>query len=661
MRIGKEVLNDFEAAKNKEFLMTNGIGGYASRTINNLSSRIYSGLLVASLNPPVERRLLLSDLKERICIKDKRIEEKNNIISLKDRSKENFGNLYVTSSAEISKQYGFEFKLYPKYSYYINETFVDKEIVMEYGHNTTVIKYTVRTTCNDIDLEILPLINNRDHHQTSLREDFKCAQILKENGVSITFDINDIKLNLLSDKCKYLKKEAWIDDIPYFVEIERGDNRLDCHFNPGYFKISIDKFSTVEFTIVASAEECKELDGNYYISKEIERKNNLLNKVESRNEFIDNLILSSDNFIVSRKSTNLKTIIAGYPWFSDWGRDTMIAMPGLTLCTNRFDDAKEILISFKKYIKNGLIPNMFPDNGVKSLYNTIDATLWYFNAIYKYLEYTKDYDFVYENLIEDLNNIIKHHINGTYYSIKMDDDGLLIGGDKNTQLTWMDVKVAGHAVTPRYGKAVEVNALWYNAICFIIDLNRKFNIECSEYEEIKQKIEENFIKTFWCEEKSYFYDYVCEEERNSQIRPNGIIVLNLPYHLVDKERGKKALKTAFEHLYTPYGLRSLSSLDVEFRGEYKGNLYERDMSYHQGTVWSWLIGPMIIATKEYLNDINLCKKMIEPFKDHLNDGGILGISEIFDGKNPHNPRGAYAQAWGVGEVFRSYMEVIRMR
>ena len=658
MRVGKEVLKDFEIAKNKEFLITNGIGGYASRTINGLSSRIYSGLLIASLKPPVERRLLLSDLRERISIKDKSIGDKNNMISLIDRTKENFKNLYITSSVEKTKQYGFEFKTYPKYSYYISDTFIDKEIVMEYGCNTTAIKYTVKTTCNDVELEILPLINNRDHHNRTLREDFKCIQRLKENGVGLTFDINDIKLNLLSDKCEYLKKEAWIDDISYFVEIERGDNGLDCHFNPGYFKISIDKFSTVEFTIVASTDECAELDGDYYINKEIERKNNLLNKIENRDKFTDNLIISSDNFIVSRKSTNLKTIIAGYPWFSDWGRDTMIAMVGLTLCTNRFNDAKEILISFKKYIKDGLIPNMFPDNGVKPLYNTIDATLWYFNAVYKYLEYTNDYEFIYNDLIGDLNNIINNHIKGTYYSIKVDSDGLLMGGDKNTQLTWMDVKVAGHAVTPRYGKAVEINALWYNTICFMIDLNKRFNIECDEYIEIKEKIEKNFKKTFWCEKTNYFYDYVCEEERNSQIRPNGIIALSLPYSLIDEETGKKALETAFNHLYTPYGLRSLSNLDVEFRGGYKGNLYERDMSYHQGTVWSWLIGPMITATKKYLKDIELCKRMIEPFKDHLNDAGILGISEIFDGKNPYTPRGAYSQAWGIGEVLRAYIEEI---
>lgn len=659
MRIGKEVLNNFDMAKNKEFLITNGLGGYASRTVNNLSSRIYSGLLIASLNPPVERRLLLSDLKERIAIKNENRQRNDNIINLKDRNKKSFKNLYVTSSSETINQESFEFNIYPKYSYYIDETFIDKEIVMDYGYNTTAIKYTVTTTVNDIELEIVPFINNRNHHDTTEKDDFLCMQKIHESGVNLTFDINDVKLNLLSDKCKFIKDENWVCDIPYFIEIERGNLGVDYHFNPGYFKINVDKFSKVEFTIIATTEDNVNLDGNYYIEKEVKRKNTLLDDIGNRDEFIDKLALSSDNFIVSRKSTGLKTIIAGYPWFSDWGRDTMIAMVGLTLCTNRFNDAKEILISFKKYIKNGLIPNMFPDSGVNPLYNTIDATLWYFNAVYKYLEYTNDYEFIYNDLIDDLNNIIKNHINGTYYSIKMDEDGLLMGGDKNTQLTWMDVKVAGHAVTPRYGKAVEINALWYNAICFMIDLNKKFNIECSEYKEVKEKIEKNFKKEFWCEETNYFYDYVCSEERNSQIRPNGVIALSLPYSLIDEETGKKALETAFKHLYTPYGLRSLSNLDVEFRGEYKGNLYERDMSYHQGTVWTWLIGPMITATKKYLNDIELCKKMIEPFKNHLEEGCILGISEILDGKNPYNPRGAYNQAWGVGEVLRAYVEDIK--
>ena len=659
MRIEKQTLSDFNVAKNKKFLITNGLGGYASRTVNNLSSRIYSGLLIASLNPPVERRLLLSDLRERIAIKDETRQRNDNIIHLSDRNKKNFKNLYVTSSNEISMQESFEFNIYPKYSYYVNEAFIDKEIVMDYGHNTTVIKYTIQTTANDIELEIMPLINNRNHHDVTMKNDFLCIQKNNKNGVSLTFDINDIKLNLLSDKCKFFKDENWICDTPYFIEIERGNLGIDYQFTPGYFNINVQKFSRVEFSIIATTEEDVSLDGDYYINKEIERKNNLLKKIKNRDEFIDKLVLSSDNFIVSRKSTGLKTIIAGYPWFSDWGRDTMIAMIGLTLCTNRFDDAREILISFKKDIKNGLIPNMFPDSGMNPLYNTIDGTLWYFNAVYKYLEYTNDYDFIYENLIDNLNDIINNHIKGTYYSIKMDGDGLLMGGDENTQLTWMDVKVAGHAVTPRYGKAIEINALWYNAICFMIDLNKKFNIEYYAYEKIKEKIEKTFIKTFWCKETNYFYDYIYGEKKNKQIRPNGVIALSLPYSLVNKEIGKKALETVFKQLYTPYGLRSLSNLDVEFRGEYKGNLYERDMSYHQGSVWSWLIGPIITATKRYLNDTRLCEKMIEPFKNHLNDSCVLGISEIFDGKNPYNPRGAYAQAWGVGEVLRAYIEDVK--
>ena len=598
MRIEKQTLSDFNVAKNKKFLITNGLGGYASRTVNNLSSRIYSGLLIASLNPPVERRLLLSDLRERIAIKDETRQRNDNIIHLSDRNKKNFKNLYVISSNEISMQESFEFNIYPKYSYYVNETFIDKEIVMDYGHNTTVIKYTIQTTANDIELEIMPLINNRNHHDVTMKNDFLCIQKNNKNGVSLTFDINDIKLNLLSDKCKFFKDENWICDTPYFIEIERGNLGIDYQFTPGYFNINVQKFSRVEFSIIATTEENVSLD-------------------------------------------------------------TMIAMIGLTLCTNRFDDAREILISFKKYIKNGLIPNMFPDSGMNPLYNTIDGTLWYFNAVYKYLEYTNDYDFIYENLIDNLNDIINNHIKGTYYSIKMDGDGLLMGGDENTQLTWMDVKVAGHAVTPRYGKAIEINALWYNAICFMIDLNKKFNIEYYAYEKIKEKIEKTFIKTFWCKETNYFYDYIYGEERNKQIRPNGVIALSLPYSLVNKEIGKKALETVFKQLYTPYGLRSLSNLDVEFRGEYKGNLYERDMSYHQGSVWSWLIGPIITATKRYLNDTRLCEKMIEPFKNHLNDSCVLGISEIFDGKNPYNPRGAYAQAWGVGEVLRAYIEDVK--
>lgn len=659
MRFGKETLKYFHISSNKEYIMTNGLGGYASRTINDVSARRYSSLLVASLNPPVERVMLLSSIKETVLMSDSNSIDPCNVGSIELVEHK----LYQTSGDEPCNQHSFEFEFYPKFSYNINGAIVTKEIVMEHGKNTTVIKYTVKTTNKPLEMHLSPMVNNRDHHHTTKKNVFKCSQHIKENGVTLSFDINDIKLNLLSDKCSYVQDESWVQDVPYKIEIERGDLTVsDYHLNPGYFSIQVDKFSTAEFTIVATIEEdITNLDGNYYIEKEVNRKKALLELLPERDELIDELALACDNFITYRKSTGLKTIMAGYPWFTDWGRDTMIAMMGLTLSTNRFHDAREILLSFSKYVKNGLIPNMFPDSGVEPMYNTIDGTMWYFTAVTKFLEYTNDYDFVKENLFDILSEIIHHHIIGTDFHIKMDADGLLSGGNKDTQLTWMDVKVNGYAVTPRYGKAVEINALWYNAICTMIHLSEKFNKDFTQLVGIKALIEKNFVKEFWCEETNYFYDYIADGVKNAQIRPNALIALSLPYSLVNEEMGKKAVGTAFEHLYTPYGMKSLSAKDVEFRGIYEGSLFQRDMTYHQGTVWSWLIGPMITATKKYLKDTDLCAQMVEPFKDHLRDGGLSGIAEIFDGSNPHNPRGCFTQAWGVSEVLRAYLEDVKRK
>lgn len=648
IRFGKYELKDLDSSLSKEYLITNGLGGYCTASICGAGVRKYSGLLIACLNPPVERRLLLSKLDESLFIDGKEFKLYSNVYT--DKRTDN-GYLYEQS---------FEYEYFPVQNYEVNGVFLSKSITMVYGKNTTVITYKIRNNNKPIKLRLEAQVNNRDHHGNTKRGDFKCNQELISNGVRITYNINNVELFLKSDLAKYIETSEWIENILYYDEVERGLDNFDYHYKAGYFEISLEPKEQKEFTIIASTEEVVDLNGKHYFEIEKTRKEELISKLTIKDELTKQLTLSADQFIVKRKSTNTATVIAGYPWFTDWGRDTMIALPGLTLTSGRFEEAKELLITFAKYEKEGLIPNMFPDDGVEPLYNTIDGTLWYFNAVHKYLEYTKDYDFIKENIFTTLTSMIENHIKGTLYNIKMDEkDCLLSGGNKDIQLTWMDVKIKDWTVTPRQGKAVEINALWYNAVCVYTELCKRFSLEYKYYEELSLKIKESFLREFWNEKTSYFYDYIDTHEYNEQIRPNGIIVLSLPYTMIDETIAKRALETAFEKLYTPYGLRSLSFDDKEYRGIFMGGIVPRDSAYHQGTVWSWLIGPFITAVSRWYKDKELCLKLIEPFCDHLRDRCIGSVSEVFDGNSPHNPRGCYAQAWGAAELLRAYVEDVK--
>lgn len=646
MRFGKNELKDFNTAVSKEYLIGNGLGGYCSSTICGANIRKYSALLVASVNPPVDRRVLLSKLDETIFLND----EKHIIYSNEKLD----GTIDEGYKYEVS----FENDKFPKQNFVVDGVMITKKITMKYGENTTVVNYEIRNNNKLFKMVIEPLVNNRDHHENAKKDDFKCVQKLEEKGTGIVFDINNIKLYLKSDKASFIKDEKWYTDMFYLNEEERGLLDFDNHFVPGHFEIILQPYESVEFSIVASTEPIEDCNGINYFREEEKRKNHLLEKLKYRDELTETLALAADDFLVRRKSTGTTTVIAGYPWFTDWGRDTMIALPGLTLCTGRFEEAKELFITFAKYVKDGLLPNMFPDSNVEPMYNTIDASLWYFNAVYKYIEYTEDYEFIRENVFETLSEIISFHMKGTNYGIGMDEaDGLLKGGSKDTQLTWMDVKIKDFAVTPRQGKAVEINALWYNAVGVYAQLCKKFNKDYKFFEELQEKIKKSFLSKFWNSKKNYFYDYIDGDYYNDQIRPNAVIALSLPYTMVDENKARKVISVILEKLYTPYGLRSLEKEDDKYTGIYSGDLVKRDMAYHQGTVWSWLMGPFISSIKRWYGDDELCLKLIEPFYDHLRDRCIGNISEVFDGDAPNTPKACYAQAWGVGEVLRAYIEL----
>jgi predicted glycogen debranching enzyme len=446
---------------------------------------------------------------------------------------------------------------------------------------------------------------------------------------------------------------VWYRNFEYAIERERGFDFSEDLFQPFALKFDLSQAAIV----IASTEKQNFSDAEKFERAEVERRDALIKKAGAKDDFTKQLVLAADQFIVSRGAG--KTIIAGYPWFSDWGRDTMIALNGLTLATNRAEIAKQILLEFSQHISEGMLPNRFPDAGDSAEYNTVDATLWYFEAIRAYARKTEDYKFVRKNLYEKLVDVIVWHLRGTRYQIRVDIDGLLYAGDASVQLTWMDAKIGDLVVTPRTGKAVEIQALWYNALCIMADFAGTFGNWKDEkkYLELAQQAQTSFNKIFWNDAEACLFDVIDGENKDGSVRPNQIFAISLPHAILDDvEKVRKVVEKVETELLTPLGLRSLSPKDKNYRPLYTGNPFERDTAYHQGTVWAWLTGAFVDAyrrvhgknetTKSRINEI------LNGFKNHLNEAGCGQISEIFDADAPHNPRGCVAQAWSVAEVLR---------
>ena len=389
--------------------------------------------------------------------------------------------------------------------------------------------------------------------------------------------------------------------------------------------------------------------------------------VAGADDTVSALALAADAFIV-RRGENLRTVIAGYPWFSDWGRDTMIALPGVCLATGRYDDAKKILRAFARSVDAGMLPNRFPDSGEAPEYNTVDATLWFFVTAHRYLEASGDEEFVLGELLPVFEEIVAWHERGTRYGIKVDDDGLLRAGSPGAQLTWMDAKIGDWVVTPRHGKPVEIQALWYNALCILADLRKRAGslAESASLLARAKQVKERFVEVFWNAEASCLFDVVDGDRRDASVRPNQVFALALPYPLLAKDKARSVLAVIEQKLLTPYGLRSLAPDDPAYRGRYEGDPASRDAAYHQGTVWSWLLGPYADALVKTNGAVGKPKarKAIEGLTPHLLEAGLGSISEIFDGDAPHAPRGCPAQAWSVGEalrVFKDFMAPAKKR
>ncbi|PKM82115.1 MAG: glycogen debranching protein, partial [Firmicutes bacterium HGW-Firmicutes-13] len=554
----------------------------------------------------------------------------------------------------------FRYDPLPTFVYQVEDILIEKRIFMVYGENTTIIRYRIESPGRPYKFRLFPLVNYRDYHWINHSSNGPFIQEIEDNTISL---LNYTEMDPFYLSCSEGSftpfENTWYERMEYIQEIWRGESSVEFHYMPGVWEIK--GYEPKEFAVIATMETRKH-DPQEEYEKQVKRIDELIEKAGSHDYFVNQLVLAADSFIVQRKSTNSKTIIAGYHWFVDWGRDTMISLPGLTLVTKRFEEAREILKTFASYCQEGLIPNTFPDKGgdIPS-YNTVDASLWYFHAAARYLEYTGDIDFIKKEIYPVLSQIIDYYQHGTKYNIRMYPDGLIFAGSPDTQLTWMDAKVDGWVVTSRHGKAVEINALWYNALRIMENLAVEFGDKREEsFRRFADLVKKNFHEDFWNTNKEYLYDVVSSSGRDDSLRPNQILAVSLPYSLLSPEEEKKVVVKIFQELFTPYGLRTLSPSHPDYKGRYEGNRWQRDAAYHQGTVWSWLLGPFISAyLKVHQNSEKsryVAREILAPFRRYLFEHGVGTVNEIFDGDFPHHFRGCIAQAWGVAEVLRCYVE-----
>jgi predicted glycogen debranching enzyme len=637
-----KTIGDFSAASSREWLETNGLGGFASSTIIGLNTRRYHGLLTAATKPPVGRIVMLSKLEETLLIDGKRYELS--------------ANQYpgVVHPRGFDLQTSFRLDPFPSFTFEVAGVRLQKSIFMIQGENSTVIQYTVAGNfSNSIKLEVRPLIAFRDYHSTTHENAGLNPKIETGPGRISIQPYSDLPvLHFAHHRAEVDANGFWYRNFQYQIEQERGLDFAEDLFSP--FALTFDLKLNANPGIIASTNQHDIDQVETYLANELARRSS------HESSLVVQLNNAADQFIVQRD--RCKTVIAGYHWFSDWGRDTMIALPGLMLTTGKSDVAKSVLLEFAKHVDQGMLPNRFPDAGETPEYNTVDATLWFFEAIRSLVQCTGDYEFAREHFYPVLNDIIDWHVKGTRYNIHVDSDGLLESGEPGVQLTWMDAKVGDWVVTPRHGKPVEIQALWYNALRIMEEFATQFGDNRSTYfAEMARRAKENFNRLFWNEDTQCLCDVVNRETRDTSIRPNQLLAISLPYSMITTDRAQKIMKVVERELLTPRGLRTLSPRDPNYRGRYEGDGRSRDSVYHQGTVWPWLMGPYFSAYEKAFGSKAVRRagsEWLANFEAHLNEACLGQVSEIFDGDAPHAPRGCAAQAWSVSEVLRAAVEVI---
>jgi len=643
---------------NHEYLMTNGLGGYSFSTLDLVNCRKYHSLYTVSYNPPIERMHLISKIEAVF-----EVAGKSYPLAFENAAE----NAETASNLTSYRHEGV-----------IDQTFriegagveVTRTLAMAYGTHHLAVRYAI-TTQMDTVLNLIPWFNFRDHHdtQSAIKEDYRAS-----------YDVNArVLIAEAKGKCVYLK----VDGIEaggltfeprhentsmsyYPIETQRGYPDQETHVVLGAFKLALTQGAHIIDVRVNIEPEFESADSVF--TGRIVRYEQLMERAgvsaSIENNQLRRLVQAADDFIVTRKSTGKMSIIAGYPWFSDWGRDTMISIPGLTLATGRSEEALAMIESYIDMSNMGIIPNNFPDEGDAPMYNTSDATLWLFNAVHAYYEATEDLNAM-KRLFPKLMQILNYHLQGTINDIYMDSDGLLSTGNATTQLTWMDVKVNGWVVTPRHGKAVEINALWYNALAIMNSLTKMLNIGneamAVDFEALMQKVKRSFNDVFWNPKDQNLYDLIIEGEPVAVPRPNMIFAVSLPFPVLEEKHWKAVVTYVDKHFKVPYGLLTLRREDENFNKTYSGDLLSRDGAYHRGTAWGWLMGPYLDAHYKTFHDVVQIKADLDAWLVHLDEGIHGSISEIFEGGAPHEQRGCPAQAWSVAEALRIKVQLSRRR
>jgi predicted glycogen debranching enzyme len=637
-------LNDFEQSSRREWLEPNGLGGWASSTISGAHTRRYHGLLVAATRPPAGRMVLLSRLDETLVVAGGRFALGANRFP---------GAIHPRGFEHLKK---FEKDLLPAWEYEAGGVRLRKTVCAVHGENTTVVLYDVLAAPGPFTLELRPFVAARDDHGLTQANGFLDPAAHFEEGIFRARPYDGVpEVFLALPRAAFLPQPDWWRGFEYERERERG---LDAHedlFTHGTFLRELKAGD--RFGVIASTASPAGRDAALLVELERARRAALVAGIPAGDALRRALVLSADAFVV-RRGESLRTIVAGYPWFSDWGRDTMIALPGLVLASGRHADAKKILHAFALGASQGMLPNRYPDAGDQPEYDTADATLWFFVAVHEYLQATGDEAFVLGEILPVLREIVAWHDRGTRFGIRVDADGLLRAGEAGVPLTWMDARVGDRAVTPRHGKAVEINALWHNALAILADLERRSG-EVAVAKKLAARaaqVKERFAEVFWNDAAGYLFDVVDGDRRDASIRPNAIFALSLPHALLDRERSRRVLKVVEDQLLTPVGLRSLAPDDPAYRPVYAGSPAERDGAYHQGSVWSWLLGPYATALVKVMGapGKSKAKKLLEGTLPQLTEAGLGHVSEIFDGQAPHAPRGCFAQAWSTGEILRAW-------
>ena len=657
-QFGKHHWKTHKNGMESNYLLANGLGGFCAQDIMGSCSRNDHGLLMAAVTVPNERVLLLSQFQETLAVDDKAFDLSSQIV----KGEAHTGYKYLQSVVVDG---------YPEWTYQVAGVELRKKVIMVHGENTVLVRYEVWNPMNKkVKLTLIPYVvfAPKGH---SYEEETTLAVELTKRGALVKSEKYKLYLNTKADLTLYEKPE--VKELHYAQEDLDGrmeDGKVVC--------LLAGSFETEQewdaFEVCGSMEDVNHTFAEA-LEKETKRREALLAAAGLQDEHAKELVYAADKFVTDRASTAGKTILAGFSFFGDWGRDTMIAMLGCTIATGQYETSKSIFRTFMKYCNKGIMPNLFPEGEAEPMYNTVDASLLFINAVYEYIKVSKDTAFLKE-AYPVMQEVLHWYRVGTDYHISMDEDGLIMAGAKTEQLTWMDVRIDDFLPTPRHGKPVEINGYWYNALkimeLYAGETKEAYAVYPEENQEfygaLAEKVKESFLEKFWMEDKGYLKDVVAKDESGkkseNQIRCNQIWTLSMPFTMVDKEQGRKILYTVYEKLYTPLGLRSLAPEDEEFHSIYEGEQKVRDMAYHQGTVWGFPLGAYYLAYLSLAEDKNeACqrvRKQLEPLEAALKEGCVGALAEVYDGENPNVSKGCYAQAWSVGEILRVYKRLEEM-